>query len=333
MASTRRYDLTPGWRGVLADLGVSHRDVLRRAGLPEDMIDRGQTRVTAEEFFAVTRAMGEMIDDPAFPVRIAEAITPEYFSPSLFAVLCSSNLAVAARRFARFKPLLAPVELEVVHDATGLHVGYHWAHVPVHPPGFISGAEAVVLTRIARIGTRQHLCPSRVIVPALPAGHGAYEAFLGARLELGETFRVSFSPADAEVSFLTENHGMWSIFEPSLRKRLADLRGSESFEERTRAVLLEALPSGQASVQQVSRRLAVSTRTLQRRLHDEGTNFNAVVRNTRERLARHYLSRTQLTVSEIAFLVGFEDPSSFFRAFQSWTGLTPETARRAMQPS
>jgi len=72
----------------------------------------------------------------------------------------------------------------------------------------------------------------------------------------------------------------------------------------------------------------VSTRTLQRRLRGEGTSFKAVVDTTRESLARHYLRRTHLSSTEIAYLLGFDEASSFFRAFQRWTGTTPETLRR-----
>ena len=115
----------------------------------------------------------------------------------------------------------------------------------------------------------------------------------------------------------------------SLRKRLADLGGDASFAERTQAVLMEALPSGQLAMESVARRLAVSSRTFQRRLSDEGTSFKQVIGITREKLARHYLHRTQLSSTEIAYLLGFEEPNSFFRAFHHWTGDSPERVRKA----
>jgi AraC-like DNA-binding protein len=91
------------------------------------------------------------------------------------------------------------------------------------------------------------------------------------------------------------------------------------------------LPSGESSVDAVCRRLGTSVRTLQRRLREEGDTFQAILNRTRESLARHYLKRPELTATEISFLLGYEDPSSFFRAFTSWTGTTPEQARGALQ--
>ena len=98
---------------------------------------------------------------------------------------------------------------------------------------------------------------------------------------------------------------------------------------RTRSVLLECLPSGDASLGGAARRLGVSTRTLQRRLASEGVSFRQIIQEVREHLARHYLRNTALTFGEVAFLLGFDEPPSFFRAFREWTGRTPQSVRLA----
>lgn len=73
----------------------------------------------------------------------------------------------------------------------------------------------------------------------------------------------------------------------------------------------------------------LGTSTLQRRLAQEDTSFQILLAATREALARHYLRSSQLPISEISFLLGYEDPNSFFRAFSSWTGQTPDAIRTA----
>jgi AraC-like DNA-binding protein len=77
----------------------------------------------------------------------------------------------------------------------------------------------------------------------------------------------------------------------------------------------------------VANKLAVSKRTLQRRLNEESTTFNNELNKPRESLARHYLAKSEMSGGQISFLLGFEDPNSFFRAFHSWTGLTPNQMR------
>lgn len=78
----------------------------------------------------------------------------------------------------------------------------------------------------------------------------------------------------------------------------------------------------------VSRKIGISTRTLQRRLTEENVSFQVVLDQTREHLARYYLRTTKLSVAKISFLIGFQQPGSFSRAFSDWTGQPPEQVRR-----
>ncbi len=73
--------------------------------------------------------------------------------------------------------------------------------------------------------------------------------------------------------------------------------------------------------------MGMSRRSLQRSLREEETSFRKILSDTRERLARHYLSHSDMAAAEISFLLGYDDPNSFFRAFRSWTGTTPESLR------
>jgi AraC-like DNA-binding protein len=99
--------------------------------------------------------------------------------------------------------------------------------------------------------------------------------------------------------------------------------------KRVRAALHEALPSGLVAMESIARKLALSKRTLQRRIEAEGTSYQKILQETREALARHYLEKTALPVAEISLLLGFDEPNSFYRAFRQWTSTTPESVRQA----
>ncbi|WP_198664541.1 helix-turn-helix transcriptional regulator [Jiangella endophytica] len=99
-----------------------------------------------------------------------------------------------------------------------------------------------------------------------------------------------------------------------------------------RAALTETLQAGDASIGAVIGQLATSARTLQRQLSQEGTSFQAILAGTREGLARHYLTSGDLRTSEIAFLLGYDDTNSFYRAFKGWTGTTPDAVRSSRLP-
>ena len=135
--------------------------------------------------------------------------------------------------------------------------------------------------------------------------------------------------SDADRSFLTSNEGLWSAFEPELRTRLAQLDASVTVGQRVRSVLLEALPGGGIEMEDVARRVGMSRRTLQRHLESEGLTYTDLLQSTRHALAEHYLVKTDLPVAEISFLLGFEEPNSFFRAFRGWCSQSPERFREA----
>jgi AraC-like DNA-binding protein len=245
----------------------------------------------------------------------------------VFAAMCSENLNSAFERLSRYKRLCAPISLEVVVLDDETRLTFAWVGQPAEPPPLLFAFELAYCVRLARLGTRNHVVPRAVTCPFALEPAAAYREYFGVAVEHALDVTLVFDAADARAPFLTAKAGMWSFFESELRRQLAEVDASATTAERVHASLLELLPSGRTSVQAVAKKLGISARTLQRRLQEERTTFQEVLDGTREELARHYLKRTALTGSEISFLLGFEDPNSFVRAFHEWTGITPEQLR------
>lgn len=318
--------LDPNLKPLLHDLRVSPARVLRRAGLPGDLFARGPVALIPEDYFRFWQAVDDEAGDPALVVRLAQSISAEMFSPPLFAALCSPDLATATQRIGTYKPLIGPMRLTVEQDADELTIGNHWP-AGLRPPPLLAIAELVFWVALARIATRHQVRPIRIGLPLPPADPEGVAAYLGIRVRRSDTHDITFATADARRPFLTENEQMWQFFVPDLRRRLSDLESAASSAERVRAALRETLPAGDPSMTAVTRHLAVSSRTLQRQLREEGTTYQEVLARTREDLARHYLSRSGMRTAEIAFLLGYGDSNSFYRAFRAWTGTTPEAVR------
>jgi AraC-like DNA-binding protein len=330
MTHAKDFKLSAGLRPMLADLGVNPVDILRHAGLPDDLLARPEVWVSADEYFRIWAGAEAILADPALPIRVVELLTAEAFEPPVFAALCSPNLSIALARLAHYKPLVAPMVLSLESSPETLRASFRFLHASTRPPSSLAVMELAFVVRLARMGTRERVHPLEVVVPERPPEVAEHERYFGVRLSVGEVVSVCFARADAERPFLTANPDMWAVFEPQLRRRLAELDGTASLEDRVRAALLEALPSGQSAVQDIAARLGASPRTLQRKLQAEGTSYKEVLRGTREQLARHYLVKTQLPCAEISFLLGFEEPNSFFRAFREWTGDSPERVRQGV---
>lgn len=327
MDDARDITLDRGWLIMLRDVGISAEDALRRTGLPMAILHQETSRLTVAEYFALAEAVDGLTGDPLLALKIGQAVTPEAFAPPVFAALCSSTLVSASARLAKHKRLMAPVAMTSDETADGLVVRWTWDDPTVQAPRFLMALDLAFLIQLARIATRERVEPLQVSCPVELEPSDAYLDFLGIRPTLGEAMSVTFSHADAHRPFLTASDALWTSFEPELQRRTSKLEIEQTMTDRTGSILLECLPSGEATLQQTARRLGVSARTLQRRLTDEGTTFRSIVQTTREKLARHYLANTTLPYREISFLLGFDEPSSFFRAFHDWSGQTPETFR------
>ncbi|MEM9018379.1 MAG: AraC family transcriptional regulator ligand-binding domain-containing protein [Verrucomicrobiota bacterium] len=327
MEKRKDFPLEIGWRLVLADMGLAGENVLRRAGLPEDLLGQENIRLTGDEYSRFWDAVDLESGDTNVPLRIVETVSTEAFDPAIFAALCSPNLKVAMRRIAEHKRLVAPKRIILEEDETRLYIGMEWEDPSFVSPIPLAVTELTFTVHLARIGTRERIRPLKIESPYPMEPTADYENYFGTVPERSSRHGVTFRASDARKPFLTASDALWASFEPNLRRRLAELTATATSADRVRSALLEGLPSGQASIQHTAKRLGVSARTLQRSLNQEGTSYKETVKEIRERLSLHYVTNTKLPFAEISFLIGYEEPSSFFRAFREWTGLTPEVVR------
>ena len=110
---------------------------------------------------------------------------------------------------------------------------------------------------------------------------------------------------------------------PALAAALGELEARSSIREQVKRVLKRCLASGRPELSDVARDLGMSERTLQRRVTDEGLNFRQLLLEARQELGRQLLSESSADIDEVAYLLGYQDTTSFYRAFRSWEGVTP----------
>ncbi len=96
---------------------------------------------------------------------------------------------------------------------------------------------------------------------------------------------------------------------------------------QVRAKLIERLPSGQVTEEEIANSIHISQRSLQRRLKEQGLSFTQLLANTRSELGLQYVRDPQRSFNEIAFLLGFSEPGNFIRAFKRWHGKSPSEYR------
>lgn len=328
-ASGKMKHSLDGWVAFFSALDFdSKQDLLNYAQLPGDLFSRKSVMVSTEEFFRLWEALAVVKrDEPTLPIRIAQTVSTETLSPPMFATVSSDNLNMALSRVSTYKPLMGPVRLKVVQHAEETQAIFTSVSESDPLPANLAVLELAFWVQVVRLVTREHIIPKAVYMTQPPPDLPAHEAFFSLPITIGQYNMLIFSAEDAKKPFLTSNHAIWSILEPELNKRLRDLNHASLFKDRVRACLVEMLASGNYSMANVAAKLAISSRTLHRRLQAENTTYQNLLDELREELARHYLSTSDYTTGEIAFLLGYEESNSFYRAFRVWTGQTPDTVR------
>lgn len=245
----------------------------------------------------------------------------------MLAVLWSTRLDIAFQRFARYKKLIGPMVIRLEQSRADTTVFVENLDIEHPVPVSLTLSELVYLLQFSRLATRRTVCPVSVVATADVADEQPYTDFFGRKVVKGESDSITFSNADMALPLVSANRSMWEIFEPILTKRLVDFDAETTIAGQVRRALSELLPSGLFSIGDVAREIGTSTRTLQRRLREESTTYQDELRKARSSLANHYLLNSDHSSEHIAFLLGFDDPGSFSRAFKLWSGKPPEAFR------
>ena len=314
----------------LSGMGFSMDEVMKKAMLPEDLFARQTPSLTAEEYFRFMGAIDALSPDEQTLIRLAASEGIEAFSPPIFAAYCSRNGLVCLKRLAQYKPLIGALLYQVEETETEVSVEILSGNEELELPEILVGIEFVFLVGLIRKATKETITPLSVTAKQ-PMKNSAYANFIGKAITVGDKNHLVFSKEDALVPFISRNESMWEFFEPELKRRLSMMETDDSCAARVRSALMELLPSGECTIDDVAKKLGYSKRSLQRKLQEEDTNFQKQLNHTRELLARTYLANTDMTTEDIAFLLGYQESGSFLRAFTVWTGQTVNEYRNTVR--
>ena len=306
------------YEDLLKYFGLDPRAVLRKVQLPEDIF-KHKTVTMQEEYYRFLNAVSQVSDDPALPVKMATTNQIESFSPPIFASWCSKNGEMCINRLERYKKLIGPMRFLVIKNEDEETVQFIPGDESLELPCFLVQSEFSFLIGMIRKATHEDIDPIQIQMCVLPNDH-AFSSFAGREPQSAKVNAITFSIKDLQEPFISFNDAMWSYFEPELTKRLSDLDIDDSISARVRSALTELLPGGEGTSEDVAEKLGLSKRSLQRKLAEENTTFRKQLNNTREILAIHYISNTDMTTNDMAYLLGYAELNSFLRAFTVWTG-------------
>ncbi len=310
----------------IEELGLPCEAVLRQAGLPLGLFEQERILLTTPELFALYRALEVLSDDPAFGLKLGSEDRVERYDPIGIAALYAHSFRDALERMARYKQITCPEAIHVTERGSECVVRFEWLLAEQEEPAFLIDVCFAWVVGIARRGTggASAARPLRLELARPESSRELFEAHFGCPVVFGARENaLVFDRSALEQPFVTHNADLLAIVAPELEAELAQQLAARSFRDRVKAALKRALAGQRPELGAVARELGVSTRTLQRRLTEERATFQQLIAEARRELARHYLQHSALDLNETAYLLGYEDANSFFRAFHQWEGTSP----------
>jgi AraC-like DNA-binding protein len=321
---TNRFRVSSLLPTRLEELGVSPPAILRHAGLPMALFNQEKILVTTEELFALWRAIAEVSLDPAIGLKLGSEERVERYSPIAIAALYTRSFRDALQRLARYKQLTCPEEISFVERNGECTVTYKWLLAREHEPEVLIDLCFAGTVGIASRGTGQTINPRRIELKRPEANREMLEQHFQCPVKFNaEHNALVFNIEDIDRPFLTHNPELLAMVAPHLEAELQFQRKEQTLHDQVKTVLKRLLAGQRPAMDHVARELRLSSRTLQRRLTEEGVTFKQLLEDARRELARHYLLHSSLELNETAYLLGYEDANSFFRAFQHWEGTSP----------
>jgi AraC-like DNA-binding protein len=324
---------TRALRKQLDALGLDSDALCREAGLDPQLMDDPDARYPLSATTRLWEVALKASGDPAIGLRVSRFVSPTTFHALGYALVASGSLREVFERIVRYHQMVSDaleLELTLRDDRYCFHL-----KVPAGSPSpayEAIDAFAAIYVRTCRNRLGRDYAPLAVYLrrpePADPKQwHTVFRApiFFAA-----DEDRLEFAISDFDSHLDDANPQLAEPNEAALNRAPVQLQPL-TWERKVRSAIEAQLPEGEPSADRIAQALHLSLRNLQRHLADEGCRFDTLLNECRENLALLHLRDPQCSLSEISYLLGFEDTSSFSRAFKRWTGMTPGQFRDGLR--
>jgi AraC-like DNA-binding protein len=273
----------------------------------------------------------ERSGDPWLPVRVALTTSVRAYGLVGYTMSNSATVGQALRRLARYSRIVTEaVRVHYVEDEPGAKVVVEGAAADVNATRSGPDSRQAFVIAAVRELSREEVVPREARLPyPRPADADDLARLLRAPLVFDPPNDwVAFARDQLALPVRGADATLGGYLEQFSSQLLQELPDPESFRDQVRRAMWSALGDGQPALGAIATKLAVSPRTLQRRLREEGTSYGELLDLLRREFATRLLRERKLAVYEIAFLLGYAEPSTFHRAFRRWTGRSPQQFRK-----
>ena len=330
MYATNNAILLIGVWNLLKSYGIEPEPLFRKMSMNPELMKRPGGRYRLDSIDNLWRKASELIDDPCFGLKAAELWHPSNFGALGYAMLASNTLRTALERVDRYHRFLSD-ELFIKLNET--EAGLTYTLISSHEKRDIPARNHAILAvtmSMCRSNYIEDLAPVSVTLthPKPSCSSRFYEYFRSPVVFESPANSLTLPIEAVDKSLPGSNPQLAELNDQVMIEYLAQL-DQDRITQKVKAIIIDQLPSGNVTDENVARALYMSSRKLQRQLQSAGTTFNTLLNEIRQDLAQKYLRDQDTSMTEIAFLLGFSESSAFSRAFRRWMGVSPSAYRKA----
>jgi AraC-like DNA-binding protein len=312
-------------------LGLDTNQILRAAGLDAATLRDPDARIPVEQAGTLWQKAYELSNDPNLALHAIEILPSGAYRVIDFLASSAPTIGTAIAKLSDYYPLIN----SVVHlpYVVGDRVVAVSIEAPLRPSTITRPYAEYTLAAVflrTRLATNQRYPLVRVeFTHAKPDDISEHERIFECPVVFGAgACRLLIARDVWDMRRAGADPVLFSVLDTHAKMLLEHLPAADDVVGRVREAIRAELRGGSPKLETIAKRLAMSARTLQRRLQEQGAVFNDVLDALRFEAARSYLAQDDVAGSEVAYLLGFADASAFNHAFKRWSGLTPTEYRR-----
>ncbi|WP_425044327.1 AraC family transcriptional regulator ligand-binding domain-containing protein [Primorskyibacter sp. S87] len=315
---------------LVSDQGLDARELAKRAGLSLREAQSAGETMPMEKFVTLFEEAASLVNDDLLGFRFGQTRDPRDMGLLGYVGVSSPTVLSLFENTIRYQRILGSAmrfDISYLRN-NGL---FRWQTEPRNAKQYWEYNTANCLNQL-RAATGVQIKPVRASFTHERANdRDEVCAYLGCPVEWStDRNEIEFRPSDLSLGLKSSDQRLLSVLNNSAERVVEMLaEGTSATLTEIREVLAKQAAQGRPTSDAVASALGISNRTLSRRLATEGTDFRTLLDETREGLAREYLKDVNMSFGEIAYLLGFADPSSFSAACKRWTGKTPTELRKA----
>lgn len=323
---------TRALRKQLDALGLDSAELCQAAGLDPQLMDNPNARYPVTATTRLWQLAVQASGDPAIGLRVSRFVSPTTFHALGYALVASGTLHEVFERIVRYHQVVSDaLTLDLRQTGERYQFRFRIPEGSPAPADEAIDAFAAIYVRTCRNRLGRDYAPLAVYLQrAEPLDPQPWhEVFRAPIFFAAEENLLEFACADFDSPLEDGNPELAEHNEAVLKRTLEQLQPL-TWERRVRTAIEAQLPDGEPSAEHIAQTLHMSLRSLQRHLADEGFRFDLLLNQCRQNLAMQHMRDPRSSLSEIAYLLGFADTSSFSRAFKRWTGQTPSQYREGL---